>query len=101
MSIKIHITKNDVTKTFFVEEGTNLMMLAKKNSLVDGTCGGSMICSTCHVIVPSKYMSFLPSITEAEENALDLAFDLTSSSRLGCQIFITKDLTEANFIIPT
>ena len=35
----------------------------------------------------------LPPPEEEEEDMLDLAMDLTDTSRLGCQIKVTKELT--------
>ena len=34
----------------------------------------------------------LPPVEEEEEDMLDLAMDLTETSRLGCQIKVTKEL---------
>ena len=39
-----------------------------------------------------EYFSKIPEPTENEDDMLDLAFGLTHTSRLGCQILITDDL---------
>jgi ferredoxin len=49
-------------------------------------------CSTCHVIFPLDIYDKLPEPSEAEEDMLDMAFGLTETSRLGCQITITEDM---------
>ena len=51
-----------------------------------------MACSTCHVIVDDGWFDKLQEISEDEEDMLDLAFGLTRTSRLGCQIVITEVL---------
>ena len=72
---------------------TSLMELARDNGLdVEGACEGAMACSTCHVIVASEWFERLEEASEDEEDMLDLAFGLTRTSRLGCQIIITEAL---------
>jgi len=42
----------------------------------------------------------LPKKLEEEEDMLDLAYGLTDTSRLGCQIKVTNDLAEARVRVP-
>ena len=51
-----------------------------------------MACSTCHIIVSEDWFEKLPDASEEEEDMLDLAYGLTRTSRLGCQITVTEDL---------
>ena len=46
-------------------------------------------CSTCHLILPSDLYHQLPEPSEDEDDMLDMAFGLTETSRLGCQITVT------------
>ncbi len=55
-----------------------------------GACGGVCACSTCHVILEPDIFNSLPEPSEEEEDMLDLAFGLTGTSRLGCQIKLEK-----------
>lgn len=58
-----------------------------------GACGGSCACSTCHVIVMDEEMyDKLPPESEDEGDMLDLAFGLTNTSRLGCQVVMNKEI---------
>ena len=59
---------------------------------IEGACEGSLACSTCHVIVDPDWYELLKEASEDEEDMLDLAFSLTATSRLGCQIVITEEL---------
>ena len=59
---------------------------------LEHVCGGVCACSTCHVIVDQEDFERLKEPTEDEEDMLDLAFGLTVTSRLGCQIIITEEL---------
>jgi ferredoxin len=58
-----------------------------------GACGGSCACSTCHVIVTDEALyDQMPEPEDDENDMLDLAFGLTETSRLGCQVKMTKEL---------
>lgn len=52
---------------------------------VEGACGGSMACATCHVHVIDPPV-WLDAPAPEEEDMLDLARDLRATSRLGCQL---------------
>ncbi|KAI0397096.1 ferredoxin [Xylariaceae sp. FL0594] len=77
-----------------VSEGDNLLDIAQANDLeMEGACGGSCACSTCHVIVLDEdYYDKMPEPEDDENDMLDLAFGLTETSRLGCQVHMTKEL---------
>jgi ferredoxin, 2Fe-2S len=73
--------------------GLSLLEIAHKNEVdIEGACEGSLACSTCHVIVDPEWYDLLKEASEDEEDMLDLAFGLTATSRLGCQIIITEEL---------
>lgn len=60
-----------------------------------------MTCSTCHVILKKSDYEKLPDKpSEDETDMLDLAFELTDTSRLGCQITLTKELNGLEVRIP-
>ena len=84
-----------------VEPGTSVLEAAHQNSLpLEGTCEGSLACSTCHVIMESEYFNLLDELEEEEQDMLDCAYAVTNTSRLGCQVIITKELEGATFSIP-
>lgn len=73
--------------------GLSLLEVAHQNGIdLEGACEGSLACSTCHVIVDPAWYDRLDEIKEDEDDMLDLAFGLTKTSRLGCQIIVTEDL---------
>jgi 2Fe-2S ferredoxin len=73
--------------------GLSVLEIAHKNGIdIEGACEGSLACSTCHVIIDSEWYDLLKEASEDEEDMLDLAFGLTATSRLGCQIIITEEL---------
>ena len=84
-----------------VEEGITLMEVGRDNNLgIEGTCGGSLSCATCHIIVDKKWFEKVGEPSEDEEDMLDLAFGLEPTSRLGCQIRMDKSLDGLKVKIP-
>jgi 2Fe-2S ferredoxin len=68
-----------------VQAGTSILEAAKRaHAQVGYACGGVCACSTCHVYV-RKGLDSLSEQSEAEEDILDKAFDVRSTSRLSCQ----------------
>lgn len=95
------ITKDGEQLTFEVAEGDNLLDIAQAHNLdMEGACGGSCACSTCHVIVDPEYYDLIPEPEDDENDMLDLAFGLTETSRLGCQVKMTKELDGIRVALP-
>ncbi|KAL6704406.1 mitochondrial matrix iron-sulfur protein [Coniothyrium glycines] len=88
------IDKDNHSTTFTVADGDNLLDIAQANDIeMEGACGGSCACSTCHVIVADEaYYDKMEEPDDDENDMLDLAFGLTETSRLGCQVKMSKDL---------
>ncbi|HKY96064.1 MAG TPA: ferredoxin family 2Fe-2S iron-sulfur cluster binding protein [Kiloniellales bacterium] len=81
--------------------GLSVLEIAHRNNVdIEGACEGSLACSTCHVIVEKEWYGRLKSATEDEEDMLDLAFGLTATSRLGCQLIITPELDGLTVRLP-
>lgn len=81
--------------------GLSVLEIAHRNDIdLEGACEGSLACSTCHVIVDADWYDRLDPPTEEEEDMLDLAFGLTHTSRLGCQIRMTDDLDGLTVTLP-
>jgi 2Fe-2S ferredoxin len=84
-----------------VPSGISILEAAHKYSVpLEGACEGSLACSTCHVIVDPSWYPKLKAATEDEEDMLDLAFGLTHTSRLGCQIIMTDALDGIKVTLP-
>ena len=96
------ILKDGSKKTVDAPLGLSLLEVAHSNDIdLEGACEGSLACSTCHVIVNSAFFDKLPESLEEEEDMLDLAFGLTHTSRLGCQIIMTKELEGLTVTLPS
>jgi 2Fe-2S ferredoxin len=82
--------------------GLSVLEIAHRNGIdIEGACEGSLACSTCHVIVDPEWYDLLKEASDDEEDMLDLAFGLTATSRLGCQIIITEELDGLVVRLPT
>ena len=81
--------------------GLSVLEVAHKHGFdLEGACEGSLACSTCHVVVEPDWYDLLPDASEDEEDMLDLAFGLTKTSRLGCQIIVTEELDGLTVRLP-
>ncbi|KEZ39770.1 hypothetical protein SAPIO_CDS9732 [Scedosporium apiospermum] len=96
------IDKDGTEVKLAVCEGDNLLDIAQAHDLeMEGACGGSCACSTCHVIVlDEEYYDRMPEPDDDENDMLDLAFGLTETSRLGCQVKMTKELDGLKVKLP-
>lgn len=92
------IHRNGSEQIVDAQNGLSIMEIARKEGInaIEGACGGSLACATCHVIVhpdwAEKVMPEGGEIAEEEEDMLDLAFDLQPTSRLSCQIIVSDAL---------
>ncbi len=90
-TVKIIFVQKGEKKEFQVPVGTSVLEAAHNNDIdLEGACEGSLACSTFHVVVDKEFYDKLESPSADEEDMLDLAFGLTPTSRLGCQIIMTK-----------
>ncbi len=81
--------------------GASLLEVAHRFDIdIEGACEGSMACATCHLIVDPYDYDRLDEPSEDEEDMLDLAIGLTTTSRLGCQIVMTDDLDGLTVSLP-
>lgn len=86
------------------KEGDSILDVVVNNDIdLDGygACEGTLTCSTCHLILKKQDYDRLPEKpTDEELDMLDLAYDLTDTSRLGCQITMSKELNGLEVQVP-
>lgn len=83
--------------------GDTLLDVAKDNDVdLEGACEGTLSCSTCHLLFKPEEMASLnlDEPSDEELDMLDLAYGLEDTSRLGCQILVTKDFQGITLTIP-
>ncbi len=96
------VHRNGQESTVEAENGKSVMEVAVDNDVeIEAACEGSLACATCHMVVldQGRYDA-LPALDEDEEDMLDLAFGLTKTSRLTCQIRVTDELDGIRFQVP-
>ncbi|KAI7878746.1 ferredoxin [Lichtheimia hyalospora FSU 10163] len=83
-------------------EGDSMLDLAQRYDIdLECACEGSLACSTCHVICEPDYYDKMEEPSDEENDMLDLAFGLTETSRLGCQIFMNDELDGLTVRLPS
>ena len=101
MAKMVFIEKDGTAKEVEAPIGLSVLEIAHRNAVdIEGACEGSLACSTCHVVVDDDWYDRLPEPSEDEEDMLDLAFGLTATSRLGCQLVITRELDGLTVRLP-
>ena len=98
----INFIKSDGTShAIEAKEGANLMEVGRDSNMgVEGTCGGSLSCATCHVIFDAQGFALVGGASEDEMDMLDLAYGVEETSRLGCQIKVTDALDGITARVP-
>ena len=97
----IFVNSEGTEKSVEAENGLSVMEIARDNDLdIEGTCGGSISCCTCHVIIDKDWFSIVGAPNPDEEDMLDLAVGLQPTSRLSCQIEVTNELDGLRMTIP-
>jgi len=89
-----YIEHNGKSHTLEVANGLTVMEGAVQNNIpgIDADCGGSCACATCHVYVDENWFNKLSKKESAEEDMLDMAFELKPLSRLSCQLTVSDEL---------
>jgi len=91
-------------KTYEVEApvGSTVMENAIRNGVpgIEAECGGACSCATCHVYVDEAWAEVVGEPQPMEEDMLDFAYDVRPTSRLSCQIRVTKDMDGLVVAVP-
>jgi ferredoxin, 2Fe-2S len=97
----VFIERDGTRREVEAPAGLSVLKIAHRYGIdIEGACGGSLACSTCHVIVEPEWYDLLDAPSEDEEYMLDLALGLAGTSRLGCQITITEALDGLTVRLP-
>ncbi|GAA6006355.1 hypothetical protein JCM11491_004925 [Sporobolomyces phaffii] len=101
--ITLHFKKpNGEIVTCEANEGDDIVDVSWEYDLdIEAACEKSVACSTCHVILEDDIYDKLEEPDDDENDMLDLAFGLTDTSRLGCQVKVTKDMQGTTITLPS
>ncbi|CAF1574952.1 unnamed protein product, partial [Didymodactylos carnosus] len=102
--VKLFVTdRHGETHEAKAKIGTNMLDVIIDNKIdIDGfgACEATLSCSTCHVILSKESYESLPEPVDEENDMLDLAFGLTPTSRLACQIIVGNQMENWTFVVP-
>nr|XP_003227263.2 PREDICTED: adrenodoxin [Anolis carolinensis] len=97
------INRNGEKFSVTAKEGQSLLeVVVNQNLSIDGfgACEGTLACSTCHLIFEEEAFRKLGAVSDEELDMLDLAFGLTDTSRLGCQVHVKKWMDGLTLHVP-
>lgn len=99
---KITFVKRDGSETVVdARDGLSVMEVAIDNDVdIEAACEGSLACATCHMVVDPDWYDKLDAPSDEEEDMLDLAFGLTRTSRLTCQIRVSDAIDGLRVKLP-
>lgn len=97
----IFVKRDGSEATIEADAGLSIMEIGRDNGIgIEGTCGGSLSCATCHIVIDEAWAGAAGSPSADEEDMLDLAFGLEETSRLGCQIKLSDALDGIKVRLP-
>ena len=97
-----YIEFNGTSHEVEVPSGSSVMEGAIDNNVpgIEAECGGACSCATCHVYVDAAWVAVTGAPLQLEQDMLVCAMDVCESSRLSCQIELTKALDGLEVSIP-
>lgn len=95
-TVRVHLPRNNGSTAipWSYQHQTLLQAIqASENTseFIEASCTGNASCCTCHVYVETNNVQ-LPTIAEEEQDMLDYAIDLRTTSRLACQVKLEGSL---------
>ena len=90
----VYVDHEGTRREVDVKEGLSVMEGAVRHVIpgIEGDCGGAGACATCHVHVEPRWLDKLTPPNELERGMLEMAVEPDETSRLACQIEVTKEL---------
>jgi ferredoxin len=108
-----NVANSKVTVTFLKPDGSRVSVQSEPgktlyDAVIDnnvdidgfGACEGTLCCTTCHLIFKKKDFEIIGAPSVEEMDMLDLAYELTETSRLGCQVYLKKELDPLEVQVP-
>ena len=89
-------------QTVNASDGWSVMEAARNEGVpgIVAECGGSALCSTCHVYVEPEWREIAGGPSDLELMTLDLAPESTDASRLSCQMIVKPEFDGLTLRVP-
>ena len=98
-TIKINFLIGDIEKTVEAKIGTTVLEVAELNNIpIHGACDGNGACGTCCANLTKEDYKKAGEPSEEEEDTLERVNGATPTSRLSCQIKLTKEMNNLHII---
>ncbi|MGV9638533.1 2Fe-2S iron-sulfur cluster-binding protein [Nocardia testacea] len=97
------VEPNGTQRRCQAQAGKSLMEVAVDHGIdgVIGECGGSATCGTCHIYLDERVLAHVSPLTDREDAVLASGLnERLQTSRLACQITVTKDLDGTVITVP-
>ena len=103
MTKVVFVSPTGESQSVDVLPGLTLMEAAVQNGIdgIDGDCGGSCNCGTCHVWIDEAWLSKLTPPQSIETNMIEGLAAAQPNSRLCCQIKISSAMDGMILRIPS
>jgi 2Fe-2S ferredoxin len=87
-------------KINFIEDKNKSLLhfVIENNFKIKSNCDGNGACGTCQIKIDEEHYNKLE-ISDYELDILEKQINLTPTSRLACQVFMTKELNEAEITL--
>ena len=95
------INKDESLTPVQADIGDNLLEVGHQHDIdMEGACDAQLACSTCHVIIEEEIYDQIEEPSLTEEDLLDMAYGLTPTSRLGCQVIVDQSFEGTKVRLP-
>jgi 2Fe-2S ferredoxin len=99
----IYVNADGTRTEIEAEEGASVMQSALSRNLpgINGDCGGSCQCATCHCFVEEAWLDKLPPVEDQEDAMLDCTAEARRpNSRLSCMLVMSAALDGLTVHLP-
>ena len=93
--VKITFIEFNGSRHEVIAEVGQSVMQAAVNNMIPGIiadCGGNCACATCHVYIDDPWKARANALSQDEAAMIECALNVTSQSRLSCQVNMTPEL---------
>ena len=103
MALVKFVQENGSEQNVEIGENVSVMLAAVRSGIrgIDGECGGSLDCATCHVYVDETQVALLlPPSDEESELLSNVSAPRKANSRLSCQLKLPPSIDQLTVFVP-
>jgi 2Fe-2S ferredoxin len=103
MAVVKFVLRDGLEKRVEIDPNVSVMVAAVRSGIrgIDGECGGSLDCATCHVYLDESQLDLVSPPNESEVELLsEVAAKRKPTSRLSCQLTLPPSIDELVVYVP-